>query len=145
MIIHRFAIASLIAVTGVVAAGIWAPLAAQTTLQDTAGTTAAVAPIVSARPVASMPSVQLVNGGSIDRGLLSMHARVSASSDAQQLVPAEPVFRAAESSSATASKAMMIVGGAGLIVGAVVGGTPGAVVMVGGTVVGLVGLWNYLK
>ena len=145
MTIHRFAIASLIAVTAVVAAGNWAPLAAQSTLQDTAAATAAVAPIVAAQPIASMPSAQLVNSGSIDRGLFSMHARVSASSDAQQLVPTEPVFRAAESSSATASKTMMIVGGAGLIVGAVVGGTPGAVVMVGGTVIGLVGLWNYLK
>jgi expansin (peptidoglycan-binding protein) len=145
MIIHRFAIASLIAVTGVVAAGMWAPLAAQSTPQDTAGTALTVAPIVAAQPIASMPPVQLVNGGSIDRGLLSTHARVSGPSDAHQLVPTEPVFRAAESSSSAANKTMMIVGGAGLIVGAVVGGTPGAVVMVGGTVVALVGLWNYLK
>ena len=145
MSMHRLAIASLIAATAVVAAGSLAPLAAQSTVRDTAATTAAVVPIVAAQSIASMPSVQLVSGGSIDRGLLSTHARVSAASEAQPLVPTEPVFRAAESSSAAASKTMMIVGGAGLIVGAVVGGTPGAVVMVGGTVVGLIGLWNYMK
>lgn len=41
--------------------------------------------------------------------------------------------------------AMMIVGGAALIVGAVIGGDAGTIVMVGGAVVGLVGLWNYLR
>jgi hypothetical protein len=41
--------------------------------------------------------------------------------------------------------AMMIVGGAALIVGAVVGGKSGTIIMVGGGVLGLVGLWNYLQ
>lgn len=41
--------------------------------------------------------------------------------------------------------AMMIVGGAGLIVGAVVGGTPGTIIMIGGGVIGLVGLYRYLQ
>jgi hypothetical protein len=40
---------------------------------------------------------------------------------------------------------MMIVGGAGVLVGAIVGGRAGTAIMVGGGVVGLVGLWNYLK
>ena len=40
---------------------------------------------------------------------------------------------------------MMIVGGAALIVGAIIGGTPGTIVMVGGGVVGLIGLYNYLE
>jgi hypothetical protein len=40
---------------------------------------------------------------------------------------------------------MMIVGGAALIVGAVVGGTAGTIVMIVGGVIGLVGLWNYLN
>lgn len=41
--------------------------------------------------------------------------------------------------------ALMIVGGAGLIVGAIIGGTAGTIVMVGGGVVGLVGLYKYLQ
>jgi hypothetical protein len=43
------------------------------------------------------------------------------------------------------SSAMMIVGGAGLLVGAIVGGKAGTVVMVGGGVLGLIGLWTYLR
>jgi len=43
------------------------------------------------------------------------------------------------------SPAMMIVGGAALLVGAVVGGKSGTIIMITGGVIGLVGLWNYLK
>jgi hypothetical protein len=43
------------------------------------------------------------------------------------------------------ARAMMIVGGAALIVGAVIGDTPGTLIMVGGAVVGLVGLYRYLQ
>jgi hypothetical protein len=41
--------------------------------------------------------------------------------------------------------AMMVVGLAALIAGAIIGGTPGTVVMVGGAVIGLVGLYDYLQ
>ncbi len=43
------------------------------------------------------------------------------------------------------SKAMMIVGGAGLIAGLIIGGDAGTVVAVAGAAVGLFGLYNYLK
>jgi hypothetical protein len=43
------------------------------------------------------------------------------------------------------AKAEMIVGGAAIVAGMVVGGDGGAVLMFGGAVVGLYGLWNYLK
>ena len=43
------------------------------------------------------------------------------------------------------ARAMMVVGVAGLIAGAIIGGTPGTIIMVGGTVVGLVGLYEYLQ
>jgi hypothetical protein len=42
-------------------------------------------------------------------------------------------------------KAMMVVGGAGIVVGALVGGDAGRIIMVGGAVVGLYGLWQYLQ
>jgi hypothetical protein len=45
-------------------------------------------------------------------------------------------------SRATAA-AMMIVGGAGLLVGTVVSGKPGTRIMIGGGLLGLVGLWRY--
>ncbi len=43
------------------------------------------------------------------------------------------------------SRAMMAVGAAGIIVGAIIGGTPGTVIMVGGALVGLKGLYDYLQ
>ena len=42
-------------------------------------------------------------------------------------------------------EAMMIVGGAALIVGAIVGDTPGEIIMIGGAIIGLVGLYKYLQ
>ncbi len=43
------------------------------------------------------------------------------------------------------SETMMIVGGAILIVGAVVGGTPGTIIMIGGGTIGILGLIRYLQ
>lgn len=43
------------------------------------------------------------------------------------------------------SPALMIVGGAMLLVGAVIGGDSGTIVMLGGGALGLLGLWNYLR
>jgi hypothetical protein len=43
------------------------------------------------------------------------------------------------------ARAMMIVGVAGLIAGALIGDTPGTIIMVGGAVIGLVGLYDYLQ
>jgi hypothetical protein len=63
-------------------------------------------------------------------------------------VPAADRAKAANmagSTSRSQSRAMMIVGGAGLIVGAIIGGTPGTIVMVGGAVVGLLGLYEYVQ
>ena len=41
--------------------------------------------------------------------------------------------------------ALMIVGGAALIIGSIIDGDAGTIVMVGGGVIGLYGLWQYLK
>ena len=41
--------------------------------------------------------------------------------------------------------ALMIVGGAALIVGAVIGGDAGSIIMIGGAGIGLYGLWQYLR
>jgi hypothetical protein len=39
----------------------------------------------------------------------------------------------------------MIVGGAAILVGAVVGGDGGQIIMIGGAVIGLVGLYKFLQ
>jgi hypothetical protein len=43
------------------------------------------------------------------------------------------------------ARAMMVVGGAALIAGAIIGGTAGTLIMVGGAVLGLYGLYDYLQ
>jgi hypothetical protein len=43
------------------------------------------------------------------------------------------------------ARAMMVVGVAGLIVGAIIGDTPGTIIMIGGALVGLKGLYDYLQ
>ena len=43
------------------------------------------------------------------------------------------------------AQALMIVGGAAILVGAIIGKDPGTVIMVGGAVVGLYGLYKYLQ
>ena len=43
------------------------------------------------------------------------------------------------------ARAMMVVGGVALVVGAIIGGDPGTIVMVGGAVIGLIGLYDYLQ
>jgi hypothetical protein len=43
------------------------------------------------------------------------------------------------------ARAMMVVGAAALITGAIIGGDPGTIIMVGGAVIGLYGLYTYLQ
>jgi hypothetical protein len=45
----------------------------------------------------------------------------------------------------SAAVALMIVGGAALVVGSVIGGDAGTLMMVGGGVIGLVGLYRYVQ
>lgn len=53
--------------------------------------------------------------------------------------PIPPVMRRSQ------SIALMIVGGAGMIVGSLIHGDTGTIIMVGGGVIGLVGLFQYLR
>jgi hypothetical protein len=41
--------------------------------------------------------------------------------------------------------ALMVVGGAALIIGAVIGGTPGVIIAVTGAAIGLYGLYNFVQ
>jgi hypothetical protein len=115
-----------------------APLVAQsttTTLQDTTAISAVPA------PASAVPSAVIIDRGPSAAATPSwMNATVVSPTTAQM-----SVARAYDSGRAPQSTAMMIVGGASLIVGAVVGGNAGTVFMVGGGIVGLLGLWNYLR
>ena len=59
--------------------------------------------------------------------------------------PSAPIAYEPEHEHMRHSVAMMIVGGAVLIVGAVVGGTPGTIIMIGGGTIGILGLIRYLQ
>ncbi len=71
---------------------------------------------------------------------VSTAARMHAQSDSLIMSPA-----ARGNAGLGQAKAMMVVGVAALLAGAVIGGTPGTVIMIGGAVVGLVGLYDYLQ
>ena len=59
--------------------------------------------------------------------------------------PDQPNILAPEHANLGQARAMMVVGVAALIAGAIIGDTPGTIVMVGGAVIGLVGLYDYLQ
>jgi len=62
------------------------------------------------------------------------------------VIVASPTSPAARSGAGLGqNEAMMIVGGAAILVGAIVGGDAGDVFMIGGAIVGLYGLYKYLQ
>ena len=85
-------------------------------------------PAASPRSVAGAPMAGLRAG---------VHARETSRPD-------QPLAAATRAGLGQA-RAMMVVGVAALIAGAIIGGTPGTVVMVGGAVIGLIGLYDYLQ
>jgi hypothetical protein len=111
-----------------------------------AGTAGAQTPSrvgLSVQVPALTPSVQTHDTASVGPvlrssavGVQSLHART---------LPLDPSGALAARPSRDQSRAMMIVGGGALLVGAIIGGDPGTVIMVGGVVVGLIGLYNYLQ
>lgn len=82
-------------------------------------------------------SKSVVSGAS----LTGLRAGVHASETKR---PDQPNFQATHANLGQA-RAMMVVGAAGLIAGAIIGGTPGTIIMVGGAVLGLLGLYDYLQ
>lgn len=130
-----------IAVLGAVliAAG---PLAAQDAAQSapqSAPQSVSLSVTTESAPSSAAADVMSANAASLapTSGNLTAGVRVSASQLSPAAMPERPTTRR--------STAMMIVGGATLIVGAVIGGKSGTIVMVVGGAIGLVGLWNYLQ
>ncbi|MCG6989475.1 MAG: hypothetical protein LJF06_15030 [Gemmatimonadetes bacterium] len=60
-------------------------------------------------------------------------------------VPAAAIAPLPAEGAQSANVALMIVGGAALVVGSVVHGDTGTIIMVGGGVIGLIGLYRYLR
>ncbi|HTJ24037.1 MAG TPA: hypothetical protein VL383_16680 [Gemmatimonadaceae bacterium] len=128
------------------AAPLLSALSAQTAVRDTVAQT--MAAIASAVPIVAplaMPRIvterAVAPAPVVPAGVTRSSGAVASRADALAVAPS--AMRASNSS--PRSSAMMIVGGAAFIVGAVVGGKSGTAVMIGGGILGLVGLWNYLQ
>lgn len=107
---------------------------------DSLRAAAIVADSVGSSVVSAVPSAaptREVMGASMTGLRAGVHSRETAR-------PARPLL-AATNMQQNQARAMMIVGVAGLIAGAIIGDTPGTIIMVGGTVVGLIGLYEYLQ
>jgi hypothetical protein len=114
-----------------------APLAAQTLPQNGGSQIAIPTSLVPAGAVA-VPAAERVTplGPTVQTSGVVARSSVMPSVVTPMPLPSEH---------ASDGVAMMVVGGAALIVGAVIGGTSGTIFMIGGGAVGLVGLWRYMQ
>jgi hypothetical protein len=110
--------------------------------RDAAGPREPASPAVDLRALSTSggameATAQPTSLGASVNGLRSgVHARESATS----LRVAAP-----QRANLGQAQALMVVGGAALIVGAIIGDDPGTIIMVGGAIVGLYGLYQYLQ
>jgi hypothetical protein len=112
------------------------PLAAQNVSQD--ASVQRVAPVTVPAP-AALPSL------AAERALSVWQAPASATFSLNTTATTAAPVLSRPYGPTSRNTALMVVGGAALLVGAVVGGNSGTIIMVGGGVVGLYGLWNYLQ
>jgi len=132
-----------------------APLAAQgvpgATGQNLVPALAPVAASLTAPPTAPVagpiaaPVAAVTVGAPSDRAPSLAPTRGNVAVGVRALATPAAPFRPTPRQSDDRSTAMMIVGGSGILLGAIVGGRAGEVVMVGGGIIGLVGLWEYLR
>jgi hypothetical protein len=94
------------------------------------------APVADQTPVATPAEAQVSLAPFADKATVGVRQLSPAPSSPYATPPREHVG---------SNVALMIVGGATLVVGAIIGGTAGTIVMVGGGVIGLVGLYRYLQ
>jgi hypothetical protein len=115
------------------------PLSAQSVTSITSGDSVRVAAdTAQATAVTPTPTVSKSVAGA---SLVGLRAGVHAQETSR---PNQPSFQASHANLGQA-RAMMVVGVAALIAGAIIQGTPGTIIMVGGAVVGLLGLYEYLQ
>lgn len=113
-----------------------APLAAQQAMSDSSGT--GMAPVAITAPALANATAATPAAGPVMQPA-SVSFRVQSASASQ------PMMAMPENGESSQNVALMVVGGAGLIVGAVIGGRSGTIVMLGSGILGLVGLFRYLQ
>ena len=114
------------------------------TAQETAARVAppaAFAPATDASPLALAPATAVASGPMLETVAVGMRTVVPASSreDANAVATRRAAGRLGQ------SQILMIVGGSAVVVGLITGDTAGQILVLGGAVVGLVGLYQYLK
>jgi len=119
-----------------------APASAQRAASNFASDSASVALMRIAPDTATRVATAEVAPASLGASLVGLRAGVHAKETAR---PNRPTVAAASHANLGQARAMMIVGAAALVAGAIIGDTPGTVIMVGGAVIGLVGLYDYLQ
>ncbi len=88
-------------------------------------------------PSKTAPAQRVVAGPSVSASVVG----VRRAEVAKNLAPA----KGGTHMGAGQNVALMVVGGAALIIGAVIGGTPGVLIAVAGAAIGLYGLYNFVQ
>ena len=120
---------------GVASISFAAPARAQTSaLAPEAAPSLAPTPATPAAPVAAQPSAaQAPVGPTLDAAAVGVrHAPATSAAPARRGGYGQPV-------------ALMVVGGAAVIVGLIIGDSAGNAIAIGGAVAGLIGLYQYLQ
>lgn len=114
---------------------------AQLAAQNATSTAASNDQSAAATATAEQPAVNAAAVQPVSFAPTEANARIGVrAAVSPATIPAEP-----EHEHMRHSEAMMIVGGAILIVGAVVGGRPGTIIMIGGGTIGIIGLIRFLQ
>ena len=121
-------------------------VAAGAALAFAAPLSAQQAPVTDVGPVATVSAVQAATpaptplfGPTLEGTALTMRIAPVATPNAAAIAPLPA------QGPQSANVALMIVGGAGLVIGSIIGGDTGTIIMVGGGAVALVGLYRYLR
>jgi hypothetical protein len=130
-----------VVVLSLLAAGV-APLRAQDVASSIAtDSTVAIAdttPRTTERLSLAIPQESAAVGAPMTGLRAGVHARETSRPD-------RPTVMLPQHANLGQARAMMVVGVAALIAGAIIGDTPGQIVMIGGAVIGLIGLYDYLQ
>lgn len=95
------------------------------------------APAAAGAPATTTPAASPAAGPTVDQASVGVRAPAQAHE--------QSVSAAASRAGLGTARAQMIVGFAALVAGAIIGDTPGTIIMITGAAVGLWGLYNYLQ
>jgi hypothetical protein len=96
-------------------------------------------------PIATTDSVVAAGSASVAAPAGPTVANATTGIRTSASITSAPTTAPRQDGSVGRNPAMMIVGGVALITGAIIGGNTGTIIMVGGGILGLYGLWQYLK